>query len=145
MSNRKYSPSHEWVVLEGNIATIGITDYAQGSLGTIVFVDLPKVGKTFKENDVFGVVESVKAASDLYIPVSGEIVEINQSLISGPDLINQDAESTWIIKVKLFSGNGWSNPFCKHASLISVAILSVAVLYSPSIIFRITADPLKCA
>ena len=101
MSNRKYAPSHEWVVLEGNIATIGITDYAQGSLGTIVFVDLPKVGKTFKENDVFGVVESVKAASDLYIPVSGEIVDINQSLVSGPDLINQDAESTWIIKVKL--------------------------------------------
>jgi len=101
MNERKYSASHEWVILEGNIATIGITDYAQGSLGTIVFVDLPAVGKTFKENDVFGVVESVKAASDLYIPVSGEIMETNQSLVSGPDLINQDAENTWIIKVKL--------------------------------------------
>ncbi len=101
MSEKKYSPSHEWVVLENNIATIGITDYAQGSLGTIVFVDLPAVGKTFKENDVFGVVESVKAASDLYIPVSGEIVETNTTLVSSPDLINQDAENHWIIKVKI--------------------------------------------
>jgi len=101
MSEKKYSPSHEWVVLEKNIATIGITDYAQGSLGTIVFVDLPAIGKIFKENDVFGVVESVKAASDLYIPVSGEIVEVNTALVSSPDLINQDAESNWIIKVKI--------------------------------------------
>lgn len=101
MANRKYSASHEWVVVEDQIATIGITDFAQGSLGTIVFVDLPSVGKTFKENDVFGVVESVKAASDLFIPVSGEVVEVNEALASSPDLINQAAESTWIIKVKL--------------------------------------------
>jgi glycine cleavage system H protein len=101
MSEKKYSPSHEWVVLEGNQATIGITDFAQGSLGTIVFVELPNVGKTFKENDVFGVVESVKAASDLYIPVSGEIVAVNESLTQSPDLINQNAEGTWLIKVQL--------------------------------------------
>jgi glycine cleavage system H protein len=101
MSEKKYSPSHEWVTLEGDIATIGITDFAQGSLGTIVFVDLPAVGKTFKENDVFGVVESVKAASDLYIPLSGEILETNQALVTSPDLINQDAESNWMIKIRI--------------------------------------------
>ncbi|MGA0097090.1 MAG: glycine cleavage system protein GcvH [Bacilli bacterium] len=101
MSEKKYSPSHEWVTLEGDIATIGITDFAQGSLGTIVFVDLPAVGKTFKENDVFGVVESVKAASDLYIPLSGEILETNQTLVTSPDLINQDAESNWMIKIRI--------------------------------------------
>ena len=101
MSEKKYSPSHEWVTLEGDIATIGITDFAQGSLGTIVFVDLPTVGKTFKENDVFGVVESVKAASDLYIPLSGEILETNQALVTSPDLINQDAETNWMIKIKM--------------------------------------------
>jgi len=114
MSQRKYSPSHEWVVLEGNIATIGITDYAQGSLGTIVFVDLPTVGKTFKENDVFGVVESVKAASDLYIPVSGEIIETNQTLTGSPDLINQQAEETWIIKVKISNPNEFDTLLSKE-------------------------------
>jgi len=101
MNEKKYSASHEWVVLDGNIAKIGITDFAQGSLGTIVFVDLPAKGKTFKENDVFGVVESVKAASDLYIPLSGEIIESNQALVNNPDLINQNAEETWIIKLKI--------------------------------------------
>jgi glycine cleavage system H protein len=101
MSNRKYAASHEWVELNGDVATIGITDYAQESLGTIVFVDLPNVGKSFSENDVFGVVESVKAASDLYLPVSGEILEVNEALIGSPDLLNSDAESTWIIKIRL--------------------------------------------
>jgi glycine cleavage system H protein len=101
MSDRKYAASHEWVELNGDVATIGITDYAQESLGTIVFVDLPSVGKSFSENDVFGVVESVKAASDLYLPVSGEILEVNEALIGSPDLLNSDAESTWIIKIRL--------------------------------------------
>ena len=102
---KKYSPSHEWVVVDNNIALIGITDFAQSSLGSIVFVDLPQQGKTFKENDVFGVIESVKAASDLYIPVSGEIVEVNTALVDAPDLINTAAEDTWIIKVKLADPN----------------------------------------
>jgi glycine cleavage system H protein len=115
MSEKKYSPSHEWVVLEADIATIGITDFAQGSLGTIVFVDLPSPGKTFKENDVFGVVESVKAASDLYIPVSGEIIAINETLAQSPDLINQDAESTWLIKVKLSNPQEYDQLLTKAA------------------------------
>jgi glycine cleavage system H protein len=113
MSEKKYSPSHEWVTLEGDIATIGITDFAQGSLGTIVFVDLPAVGKTFKENDVFGVVESVKAASDLYIPLSGEILETNQALVTSPDLINQDAESNWMIKIRMSNPAELSNLLSK--------------------------------
>jgi glycine cleavage system H protein len=101
MAVRKYASSHEWVELAGDVALIGITDYAQESLGTIVFVDLPNIGKSFSENDVFGVVESVKAASDLYLPVAGTILEVNEQLASSPDLINTDAEQTWIVKLKL--------------------------------------------
>lgn len=101
METKRYSPSHEWAVLENNIATIGITEFAQTSLGTIVFVDLPNPGKQFAENDIFGVVESVKSASDLYIPLSGEILEINEALISNPELINDNAEENWLIKLKV--------------------------------------------
>jgi glycine cleavage system H protein len=109
MATRKYSASHEWVELDGEIATIGITDYAQSSLGTIVFVDLPNPGKSFSENDVFGVVESVKAASDLYLPLSGTVTEINETLVSSPDLINSDAETTWIIKLKINNRGEFEN------------------------------------
>jgi glycine cleavage system H protein len=101
MSNLKYSASHEWVSVEGDIATIGITDFAQSSLGSIVFVDLPQVGKSFDNNAVFGVVESVKAASDLYIPLSGTVVEVNDQLTGSPELLNSDAEKTFIIKIKM--------------------------------------------
>ena len=97
----KYADSHEWVRMEGNIGFIGISDYAQHSLGDIVYVDLPSEGDEISKGEEFGAVESVKAASDLYSPVSGTIIEINSELESAPELINQDAYENWIIKVEL--------------------------------------------
>ncbi|MBD5287046.1 MAG: glycine cleavage system protein GcvH [Bacteroides sp.] len=99
--NLRYAESHEWVSLEGEIATIGITDYAQHALGDIVYVDMPEVGDEVTAGEDFGAVESVKAASDLYSPVSGEVVEINEALEDEPGLINQDAFANWIMKVKV--------------------------------------------
>lgn len=96
-----YSESHEFVKVEGNIASIGITDYAQQALGNIVYVDLPDVDDEIEAGDDFGAVESVKAASDLSTPVSGTVVEVNEALEDTPELINQDAFSAWIIKVEL--------------------------------------------
>ncbi|MDE5870409.1 MAG: glycine cleavage system protein GcvH [Muribaculaceae bacterium] len=97
----RYAESHEWVCLEGDIATVGITDYAQHALGDIVYVDMPEVGDEVTAGEEFGAVESVKAASDLYSPVSGEVVEINEVLEDEPGLINQDAFANWIMKVKV--------------------------------------------
>ena len=97
----KYADSHEWVKVEGNIGFIGISDYAQHSLGDIVYVDLPSEGDETSKGEEFGAVESVKAASDLYSPVSGTIIEINSALEDQPELINQDAYENWIIKVEL--------------------------------------------
>ena len=99
--NLRYAESHEWVSLDGDIATIGITDYAQHALGDIVYVDMPEVGDEVTAGEDFGAVESVKAASDLYSPVSGEVVEINEALEDDPGLINQDAFANWIMKVKV--------------------------------------------
>ena len=99
--NLRYAESHEWVSLEGEIATIGITDYAQHALGDIVYVDMPEVGDEVTAGEDFGAVESVKAASDLYSPVSGEVVEIDEALEDEPGLINQDAFANWIMKVKV--------------------------------------------
>ena len=96
-----YSESHEFVRVEGNIASIGITDYAQQALGNIVYVDLPDVDDELEAGDDFGAVESVKAASDLSTPVSGTVVEVNEALEDTPELINQDAFGAWIIKVEL--------------------------------------------
>lgn len=90
-----------WVKIEGDIATIGISDYAQHALGDIVYVDMPEVGDEMAAGDVFGAVESVKAASDLICPVSGEVVEINEELEDAPEKVNADAFETWIIKVKI--------------------------------------------
>ena len=97
----KYADSHEWVKVEGNVGIIGISDYAQHSLGDIVYVDLPSEGDEISKGEEFGAVESVKAASDLYSPVSGTIIEINSELEASPELINQDAYENWIIKVEL--------------------------------------------
>lgn len=97
----RYADSHEWVKLEGEIATVGITDYAQHALGDIVYVDMPEVGDTVTKGEDFGAVESVKAASDLLSPVSGEVVEINEALEDEPGLVNQDAFGNWIMKVKV--------------------------------------------
>jgi glycine cleavage system H protein len=100
-TNYRYTKEHEWIVVDGGVGTIGITDYAQNSLGDIVYVDVPKVGDTVTGNQTFGSVESVKAVSDLYSPVSGEVVDVNESLKTEPDKINAAPHDTWIIKVKL--------------------------------------------
>ena len=97
----RYADSHEWVRLEGDIATVGITDYAQHALGDIVYVDMPEVGDEVTAGEDFGAVESVKAASDLISPVSGEVVEVNEALEDEPGLINQDAFGAWIMKVRV--------------------------------------------
>ncbi len=92
----RYADSHEWVKLDGDIATVGITDYAQHALGNIVYVDMPEVGDEVTQGEDFGAVESVKAASDLISPVSGEVVEINEALEDEPELVNKDAFENWI-------------------------------------------------
>lgn len=99
--NVRYAESHEWVSVDGDIATIGISDYAQHALGDIVYVDMPEEGDEMEAGEVFGAVESVKAASDLICPVSGEVVEVNEALEDSPELINKDAFDTWIIKVRM--------------------------------------------
>jgi len=98
----KYTSDHEWVLVDGDTATVGITHHAQDALGDVVFVELPDVGKAFAQKDVAGVVESVKAAADVYMPVSGEIVEVNEDLRNDPALANSDPLGAgWFFKVKL--------------------------------------------
>lgn len=97
----KYTKEHEWVKVDGDSATIGITDYAQESLGDIVFVELPKVGTEVAAHKSFGTVESVKAVSDIYAPVSGTVTSVNDELTTAPEKINSDAHASWMIKVKL--------------------------------------------
>ena len=100
-ANYRYTREHEWIELSGSIGAIGITDYAQNSLGDIVYVDLPKVGDAVTANATFGSVESVKAVSDLYSPVTGTVTAINEELKDAPDKINEKPHETWIIKVEL--------------------------------------------
>jgi glycine cleavage system H protein len=100
-SNYRYTREHEWIEVTGKTGAIGITDYAQSSLGDIVYVDAPKVGDTVTANETFGSVESVKAVSDLYSPVSGTVTAVNEELKTAPDKINENAHGTWIIKVEL--------------------------------------------
>ena len=98
----KYTEDHEWITVEGDIATVGITVHAQDALGDVVFVELPEVGTTFAQKDTAGVVESVKAAADVYMPVSGEVVEVNEALRADPALANTDPLAAgWFFKVKL--------------------------------------------
>lgn len=98
----KYTPDHEWISVDGDIATVGITHHAQDALGDVVFVDLPEVGKAMAQKDVAGVVESVKAAADVYMPISGEVVEVNEALRADPALANTDPLGAgWFFKVKL--------------------------------------------
>ena len=101
LNDRKYADSHEWVKLDGDVATIGISDYAQHALGNIVYVDMPEDGDEVNQGEDFGAVESVKAASDLISPVSGEVIEINETLVDNPELLNEDAYANWIIKVRV--------------------------------------------
>jgi glycine cleavage system H protein len=99
-ANYKYTKEHEWISVDGgNKGTVGITDYAQNSLGDIVFVDLPKVGDKLEAGKIFGSVESVKAVSDLYSPISGTVTEINEALKDAPEKINADANATWMLKL----------------------------------------------
>jgi glycine cleavage system H protein len=100
-ADRQYSKTHEWAKKEGDLLVIGISDFAQHELGDIVFVELPPVGSKFKKGETFGVIESVKAASDVYLPVAGEVVETNDGLVNDPALLNKDAHgAAWLLKIK---------------------------------------------
>ncbi len=101
----KYTKEHEWLKIDGKTGVIGITDYAQNSLGDIVFVELPKVGAEISAGKTFGSVESVKAVSDLFAPVSGTVTEVNDALNTAPEQVNKDANATWMIKVSLKDPN----------------------------------------
>jgi glycine cleavage system H protein len=100
-TDRKYTKEHEWIQASGSTAAVGITDHAQESLGDIVFVELPKVGTEFMAGKTFGTVESVKAVSDLYAPVSGTVTEVNTNLATAPEAVNKDAHASWMLKITL--------------------------------------------
>ena len=100
-TDRKYTREHEWIQVNGNSATIGITDYAQQSLGDIVFVETPKVGALLTAGKTFGTVESVKAVSDLFAPASGTVTEVNEELATSPEKVNSDAHGAWMLKMTL--------------------------------------------
>ena len=100
-ANYKYTKEHEWISLDGTTGIVGITDYAQNSLGDIVFVELPKVGDTLEAGKIFGSVESVKAVSDLYSPASGTVTAVNEELKDAPERVNADANNTWMLKLEI--------------------------------------------
>jgi glycine cleavage system H protein len=100
--NLKYTKDHEWIRIEGGTGTIGITEYAQGELGDVVFVELPPVGKSVKQHETFGTIEAVKAVSDLYAPMSGSVTDVNAAVAATPDAVNKDPYGKgWLVKVKL--------------------------------------------
>jgi glycine cleavage system H protein len=102
VSERLYTATHEWVTVDDDVATVGITEFAQGQLGDVVYVELPPIGKLLEAGDSFGVIESVKAASDLYSPVAGSVIEVNSALTGAPEAINQDPyEQGWMVRVRL--------------------------------------------
>ena len=102
MTTTLYSSDHEWLAIDGDVATVGITDYAQSQLGDVVFVELPKVGRSLKKAEAAAVVESVKAASDVYAPVTGEVLETNDALAAEPALVNSDAQGkAWFFKIRM--------------------------------------------
>ena len=106
----RYSKDHEWIRVAGEVGTIGITDYAQKQLGDVVFLELPEVGRRLGAGDIFGTVESVKAVSELFSPVAGEVVEVNSSLTQQPETVNTDPQgAAWMIKVKLEAGSSASD------------------------------------
>ena len=106
-TDRKYTKQHEWIQANGNSGTIGITDYAQQSLGDIVFVELPKVGAELAAGKPFGTVESVKAVSDIYAPASGTVTEVNGELATSPEAVNKDAHGAWMLKLTLKNPAEW--------------------------------------
>ena len=97
----KYTKDHEWVRLDGELAEVGITDYAQQQLGDVVFVELPEAGRALKAGEVFGNIESVKAVSELFAPISGEVVEVNAALAERPEAVNSHPHATWMVKVRV--------------------------------------------
>lgn len=97
----RYTKEHEWTKIEGDVVTIGITDFAQSSLGDIVFVELPEVGAQLERDSAFGVVESIKSVSDLYAPLTGEVIEVNEDLESQPELCNNEPYGSWMLKLKI--------------------------------------------
>ena len=100
--DRKYTQEHEWILIEDGVGMIGVTDFAAGELGDVVFVELPEPGSEFSQGDTVGTIESVKAVADLFLPVSGEIVEINEAVVDTPELVNSDPmDEGWLFKVKL--------------------------------------------
>lgn len=102
MTTTLYTSDHEWLKIDGDVATVGITDYAQSQLGDVVFIELPKVGRALKKSEAAAVVESVKAASDVYAPVTGEVLEVNQAVVDEPALVNSDADGkAWFFKIKI--------------------------------------------
>jgi glycine cleavage system H protein len=103
-SDRKYTKEHEWVKIDGAVARVGITDYAQKQLGDVVYLDLPEAGRTLDKGESFGSVESVKAVSDLFSPVSGEVTEVNRSLVEKPEGVNSDPHGSWMIVMKVTGG-----------------------------------------
>ena len=104
--NLKYTKDHEWISIEGDVATVGITDFAQGELGDIVYVEIEKTGENFSKEEVFGTVEAVKTVSDLFMPLSGEIIDINEELNEKPELVNEDPYGQgWMIKIKVNSSD----------------------------------------
>ena len=110
MAEKKYTKEHEWVEVDGDTATVGITNHAQESLGDIVFIDLPTVGKEVKSNEELCVIESVKAASDIYAPIDGEVIEINNNLNDDASIVNQDPEKDgWISKMKIADPSQYNN------------------------------------
>ena len=110
MSEKKYTKEHEWVEINGDTATVGITNHAQESLGDIVFIDLPTIGKEVKSNEELCVIESVKAASDIYAPIDGEVIEINNNLNDDASIVNQDPEKDgWIFKMKISDPSQYNN------------------------------------
>ena len=111
----KYTKEHEWIRVDGNTGTIGITDFAQQQLGDVVYVELPEVGSTITAGAVFGTIESVKAVSELFAPVTGEVVEVNGSLKDRPDHVNSKPHETWMVKVKL-AGTGEVNSLMDSAA-----------------------------
>jgi glycine cleavage system H protein len=103
----QYTKTHEWIRIEGSQATIGISDYAQDALGDVVYLELPDVGTNYEASAPFGAIESVKAASDLYMPVAGEVIEVNEPLINQPELLNSDPYGAgWLLKIKVAEGVG---------------------------------------
>ena len=101
-ANLKYTKDHEWVSIDGDIATVGITDFAQKELGDIVYVEVETIDQTLKQDEVFGTVEAVKTVSDLFLPLSGEVIEFNSSLVSDPEIVNSDPYGkAWMIKIRI--------------------------------------------